>query len=982
MDPYIQTFTVNSIKTENVGSAQEARSILQINNNFSNFKLIHFNIRSVLKNFQELEIFLHQFDSKFDCIILTETWQVPNLNLIHLNDYSLLYNKADFNQNDGTIIYIRNDIDITEYSYTKIGDVSVIKLVFNKNNKSFSIHAMYRPPSSNLIEYIDSLPTYLQNHKPNSDYNIIVGDINIDILKVNLHTEEYLNIMAEFGFKSIINIYTRIQGSSQSCVDHIFVKSKFDIDDVILPIIIQTNITDHFPVLFQLVTESEQQSQQYHKNIKKYILYDKLKEHLSSADWSEVFQSWDVESATKTFLNIIENKLNICTKVVKIKKNMRKRKCWITNGIIKSIEMRDKLYRQVQAEPLNENLKTHYLNYRNKLTALIKKSKIKYFKSKIDKNKTCTKNLWSVVKEICNSNNSQNNITKIRNEENSIVTDTLEICNIFNNIYSNIGKNMAAKIYRNNNYKEQKIKTNGNSMFLAPTNPIEVRNCILKLKPNRAPGIDGIKSITLKNIADEISEIFAFIINRMFETGYYPMVFKISVVKPLFKSGDKMLVTNYRPISLITGFAKVVEMLLKLRLCNFLRKYDILSDKQFGFIEGKSTQDAIAELTKKIYHSLDKNKPSLCIFLDLAKAFDSVSHSHLLDCLEDIGIRNTVLDIFRSYLNNRKQCVDIGGTRSEFRKVSFGVPQGTVLGPVLFLIYMNNIFSLKSEGHIISFADDTAIYYEAETWPELKTKAENDLPNILEWLKFKLLTLNMEKTMFVPFGLYKNSIPNLDTLTVRSENELLQVKGTNNIKYLGIYIDCHLRWDVHINYVVKKLRKLVYMFKYIREILNTNNLIILYKSLVESHLTYGIIGWGGILNVHLKRLEIIQKRILKIILHKQITYPSEQLFEELHVFDIRQLYFYALALKTFSEKRDKITHKHHTRIKNQMNLPTVLMRTTTGQRSHSYLGPKVFNSIPKIVRDENSSHKFKNKLRKFILNSRVLTHTLIDSTNN
>lgn len=975
MDPYIRNFNAKSVNTEVVLTASDANSVFEVNNNYTNLKLIHFNVRSAMKNFIQIEVFLDQFTEKFDCIILTETWHVPNVNLVQLKGYTLIYNEASYNQNDGTIIYIKNEIDNVDFTFQKISDTSVINLTFCLNGNSYNIHAMYRPPATYLLDFIDSLQVYLQNQNLNYDYSIFVGDTNIDILEKNLQSDDYLNILAEFGFTPVINKYTRIQGDSKSCLDHIFIKSKYEFEDVILPLIIQTNITDHFPVLIQLVTEGVKKCGQYKQNYEiKHVQHDKLKEQMCNINWSDVYNSRDVESATKTFLSIIDNKINMCTKVSKIKNNMRKRKCWITNGIVKSIEKRDELFRQTQLEPLNENLKNQYVVYRNKLTSLIKKTKISYFKSKINQNKTCTKKLWFTVKEMCNSSNPQTNISKIYNENNTIITDKLDICNIFNNIFSNMGENMAKKIKKNNNYKEKK-KININSMFLVPTTPDEVRECILRLKPNKSPGIDGIKSSTLKHIAAEISVIFAFIINKIFETGCFPMSFKVSVVKPLYKNGNKMTADNYRPISLITNFTKVLEMLIKDRLCKFLTTCNILSNKQFGFMEGKSTQDAILGLTEKIYQSLDNSRPSLGVFLDLAKAFDTVSHSNLLQCLEDVGIRDSVLKLFETYLHERKQCVDIGGVRSRFLTTNYGVPQGTVLGPILFLIYLNNLFSLSSEGEIISFADDTVIYYEADTWTELKSKAERDLSKIIEWFNHKLLTINVTKTMFVPFGVYKDSITDINVLNIVLHGNTYRIERTNVVKYLGIYIDCHLRWDEHVNYVVKKIRKLIYMFKHVKDVLNTNNLMILYKALVESHITYGIIGWGGVLNCHLLRLEILQKRILKVIFNKPLTYPSEELFRETRVYDIRQLYFYCIALRIFSEKKNFINHVHQTRSRSMRNISVVLMHTRIGQRCSTYLGPKVYNCIPFEIRSLNSKHIFKKKLKQFLYNSRILAHT-------
>ncbi|KAJ8969378.1 hypothetical protein NQ317_000723 [Molorchus minor] len=422
MDPYIRNFVANVIKTENVLTALRK------------------------KNFTEVEIFLKQFTNLFDCIICTETWQIPNIKLIQLEEYTTIYNEASYNQCDGTIIFIRNNIEHVDFNFQKISDISLINLTFCLNNKLCNIYAMYRPPSTNINDYIDALEIYLQHQNLNYDHNIFVGDINIDILGKSLESENYLNTLAEFGFHPVINDYTRIQGDSKSCLDHIFIRSKGDFDDLILPLIVQTSITDHFPVLFQLVTGGLKNNIQYKENIIKHINYDKLRKQLSDVDWSDVYNLKDVESATKAFLSIIENKITLCTKVTKIKNSKYKRKCWITNGIIKSIQNRDKLFREVQLEPLNEDLKQRYREYRNKLTALIKKTKISYFKSKINKNANCSKNLWSTVKEMCNSNNSQTNITKIQNDSNEIITDKLEISNTFNNTFSSIGENMAKEI--------------------------------------------------------------------------------------------------------------------------------------------------------------------------------------------------------------------------------------------------------------------------------------------------------------------------------------------------------------------------------------------------------------------------------------------------------------------------------------------------------------------------------------------------------
>lgn len=241
-------------------------------------------------------------------------------------------------------------------------------------------------------------------------------------------------------------------------------------------------------------------------------------------------------------------------------------------------------------------------------------------------------------------------------------------------------------------------------------------------------------------------------------------------------------------------------------------------------------------------------------FLDLVKAFDTVSHVQLLEALDHFGVRGRVHDLFTSYLSDRKQFVKINNSISNYRVVQYGVPQGTVLGPILFIMYINHLLNIRSTGKIISFADDTAIFYEASSWADLKIKVENDLKNLINWFDHKLLTINYKKTTYIPFSCNKRNSPDYDKLEIYSNDYLIEINSSDFTKYLGVYIDKHLRWDIHINTVAKTLRSLLYKFKFLNKILDVKQMKIIYHALVESRLSYGILGWGGALNIHMKTL--------------------------------------------------------------------------------------------------------------------------------
>lgn len=376
--------------------------------------------------------------------------------------------------------------------------------------------------------------------------------------------------------------------------------------------------------------------------------------------------------------------------------------------------------------------------------------------------------------------------------------------------------------------------------------------------------------------------------------------------------------------------------------------------------------------------------PSLAIFLDLAKAFDTVSFSLLCESLEDLGVRGVNLKLFKSYLENRTQYVSLNNTYSESKTISYGVPQGTVLGPLLFIIYINNLFLLNTEGQIITFADDTVIYYKDVDWIKLKKKVETDFTHIKQWFNNRILTINFEKTFFVPFSSYKNKLATYNILEINEGGQTIRINFTSSAKYLGIFIDSHLKWDVHVEYLTKKIRSIIYLFYKVRNILETKDLKTLYYTLVNPHLTYAILGWGSILKTHLKSVEILQKRFFKIILNKNITYPSNQLLDDIEIFDIRQNYFYNVCIYMFKNKHvlHLPAHGYSTRQK-LCNFTVQFMQKAIGQRSINFLGPKIFSSLPYEITSLNSLNKFKSECKRYILSkNRNDIYTIIELKNN
>lgn len=844
--------------------------------------------------------------------------------------------------------------------------------------------AVYRSPSTCSEQFVLELKPYLEQiNRIVLDNHIFIGDINLNINQENEIVFDYMNILSENNFVSLINKNTRIQGGSASCIDHIFLKSRLnDIQKECLPIVLKSCITDHFSTILSLPLQTENNSQK--ETYTKFINYKNLKTDLEKYNWDAFYSINDVEIATTFFVKLLTDKIQENTKLNKLKRVNIKRKPWITTALIQSINKKNDLYKKYRENPLV--YKDEFINYRNHLNHLIKVTKIDYFKTKIDKNKSSSKNLWNVIRTF--DSNTNYDIKQIMTENNELSDNELIMSNTFNNYYVGVGRNLAEKIIRPITPPPPRQSV-PHSLFLHATNFLEVINLIKDLKPNKAPGIDMIKSETLKEISQEIATPLSYLINKILRTGICPAEFKKTVIKPIYKKGDKNIAENYRPISLITCLAKIFEKVIKIRLTNYIDKYKLLSPKQFGFRKGKSTQDAISCLTSEIYKAMDEGKPSLCVFLDLSKAFDTVSHRQLLEALEDIGIRGTTYNLMKSYLTQRKQCVKIKTETSDLKTIDFGVPQGTVLGPLLFTIYLNNLFMLHTSGTVISFADDTAIFYKDTSWENLKRKSEIDLCNIFNWFNHKILTINYEKTKFISFASYKNNLPLFETISIANDQNPIQIVSTDHIKYLGITIDQHLRWDIHMTNTIKLLRSILYRFKYFRKFLDINHMKIIYFALVESRLQYAILGWGGVAASHLKKLETLQKLILKIMFYKEKTYPTDLLYKETNILDIRQLFFISIVTYLHKNKHvlQTIDHDHATRQKSHSYVKTITSSKSIGQRSFAYLSARVYNFLPEELKLNivtlNSMGLLKNKLKKFLSNTnRTEIHSLIEANYN
>ena len=321
------------------------------------------------------------------------------------------------------------------------------------------------------------------------------------------------------------------------------------------------------------------------------------------------------------------------------------------------------------------------------------------------------------------------------------------------------------------------------SMFLFNVNKKEIIDIVNSFENKLSKDKDGFNMYILKKIVNQVVDPFLHICNLSFNKGIFPDAMKVAKVIPIHKSGEKNVFNNYRPVSILSQFSKILERLFCNRLENYIEKNKILNDSQYGFRNHRSTAMAIIDLIEYVTTALDKKKHVMGIFIDLKKAFDTIDHEILMKKLYHYGLRGISQTWIQSYLSQRKQFVEYDEVKSSCKDIVCGIPQGSILGPKLFILYINDICNVSTLLKYVLFADDTNLLYEHENYETLCMNVDNELSRLNEWFSINKLSLNVKKTNFMVFG---NKHIN-ETLKIRINNE--DIVKVSETKFLGIYIE-------------------------------------------------------------------------------------------------------------------------------------------------------------------------------------------------
>ena len=634
-----------------------------------------------------------------------------------------------------------------------------------------------------------------------------------------------------------------------------------------------TDISDHFLIHINI------QEQKKTSKINTYLKRDFANENrenfrkdISSIDWSYLLKIKETQNAYTFFHNIIIEKYEKHFPIKETRSNYKGRLPWINERLGQEIRRKNKMFFRCKRYPTQLNI-VAYKDYKRNLYKRLRNAKRSYFDSKLDESKSNKKKYWEIIRELTKGTTGLQ-YPPYFNEGGQVIKEDLNIANKFNDYFINIGPNLEKQIPKlNTNY--QLPGNYPHSFFFQPTCNKEIQSTIKTLN-KAAPGWDGLTHSIFMLISDYLEFPLQHIINLSFIDGLVPSEIKIAKIMPLFKNEDPHLFNNYRPISILPIISKIFEKLVHTRLTKYFKQHNILCDHQLGFREKHSTELALHFLNNYVASSFDNKKFTLGIFLDFSKAFDTVNFEILLYKLKHYGIRGTPLKWFKSYLTGRQQHVIFKNILSNNQPISTGVPQGSILGPLLFLIYINDLATISTKFQTIMYADDSSLFLNGESPSDLIKIANQDLKQIIKWLNINKLSLNIKKSKYILFS-QKNITP---VYNERLYINNVEIDRTKQIKFLGYIIDEKLSWKSHINYILLKVSKNIAIIKKLIKTINRDSLYNLYYSLIYPYLINGITVWGISGISTLSPLIILQKKVVRIFMKSGRRDHTLPLFEK------------------------------------------------------------------------------------------------------
>ena len=962
---------------------RDAPTLEGVNLDFAKQKGLHFlhlNARSILPKMTDLRLLANKCNATV--IGVSETWLDNSVsdNEISIDGYAV-YRKDRSRSGGGVCIYVKSELCSNRKPEMESDDLEAIWIEISlPKTKPIIIGVGYRPPRQ--CDFFSKLESsFLKCDRLSESEVYFLGDFNVNLFAQNNSNSLYKSLRewsSIFDFHQIIAEATRETDHSSTLLDHIYVSSK---DHIAQSGVLNYGLSDH-SVIF-CTRKIARGFHKGHKTVKvrslKNYSVDGFNSELNQTDWSDLFLCQDVNEAMCIFNNKL---LAVLDKVAPIKQVRIKQNSepWVTSQILDAINHRDSLYYKFRKHK-SSDLYSDYCQARNKVQKLVKSAKTNYINNQIDLNKNKSKQLWNTLKQLGYSDKKKQASAISLCVDNTNIFDSEMVASEFNKFYTSVADELVrtlpgcddSNITSPTAFYQNKGIT-PNAFALHTVSEQEVLDFLSDLNPKKSVGLDGISSKFLFDGRSTIKKHLLHIFNLSISSGCVPDVLKSAKVVPIHKKDNKRDVSNYRPVSILCSTSKILEKIVYNQVESYLLKNNILFDFQSGFRQNFSTDTCLIHITDYIKSEISLGRYVGMVLIDLRKAFDTVNHSIMCQKLEAIGFDQSTVAWFKSYLQNRTQLVNVNGVFSDKRNISCGVPQGSVLGPLLFNLYINDMQSSVS-CKLMLYADDAALIVSHKDYNTVESNLSDNLYSLNNWLIHNKLSLHLGKTQSILFASKRKLKIHSHLNVTCGRTPIESVKKT---KYLGLKLNQNMdSSDIVTNIISKCNSRLKFMYRQAKH-LPISAKKTLSNALIMCHFDYCSSAWSSSLTKdQAKKLQILQNKVVRFIFNfGNRTHVGPEELDKLGWLDT---YHRSLQLKA--------NHVHDIYYNNspaylQSNFVKVsnMHRYNTRSCNYNFFVPQVkglqsatfyysaitlWNSLPADLKNTSCKNSFKSKVKEF-----------------
>ena len=941
----------------------------------ANINFILLNIRSMRSNFNN---FVGLLDSipRFHIIALNETWLSSDEEFAYPLEGYTCFSVPRNKFGGGVLLYAMESLkpSLIENISIKTNSFESVFLKLFIGTETITVGTLYRSPSKPISVFFQEFYTLILPHLPDTNL-ILSGDINLDMLdSLTVSSTEFISKLSSIGLEFLITDPTRVFPThngdfSRSLIDHIWCS----LTDVVHSFVLDYPVSDHHLPGFSFFIPKPTDSKLIESRPIPLPRMNALKcEFIESLTYFRhthlpITQNIDApfECLDSLVSGLIEKHVPIVRKYHKVKKLKHP---WIDRDLEKLIKRKEIIHKKCTRGLLPYAIFRHF---KKLLTRALKLAKQIYFASEFSIINSDSKQTWKLINKTLKPLKTES-ITKVKIND-VTVSDPSTLCDKFNEQYISTNPSTAfpdPHLYNPDNFFDK----NDHSLFLNPVTPLEVKDIILSLKNNSITSAIPIK--ILKFISDPLSSILCDLINSSLTLGKFPEILKFGTIKPIPKKGKSTKITDFRPITLLHPFGRIYDKLLYTRAYSFFSHFDLLSSQQFGFRANKSTEHAALNLLSDLNQANANNQTTLAVFIDLTQAFNSINHTILLSKLFQYGVHGDTLNFFESYLRSRPHVTVINNKYVSKPLISeLGIAQGSSLGPLLFIIYMNDLISAITDCSLIAYADDVVIYASNHNTSILSHRIKTALDKFHDLTNINHLRINYSKTKYMVFTRHRD-------IHLRVRIHDTDIEQVSEFNYLGLIIDRNLSFKNHILEITRKINRVNGVLNSLKHFLPMYILRKIFFSLIFCHLNLHILSWGGTFVSYLRPLNVAVNVAIRNICRLPLS--TAEKYELLRIPNVQQIYYLKLALYMFSavvldvnpiintkfSEHYAVTHDYSTRNVLQFRPP----RCATVVNTHFFVNHaiKLWAILPPELKTSPSLPTFKNRAKAFLSENQTI----------